>query len=177
MVDVFMPVSPLFQAVVNVVLIRVDHASCGNGLSDDGVDRLLLNIGEHFDENFAIALEKTQNWRFFLSQSASSTSAAQFSPPSLASQASNHFGMTFVPSRDVDLVGFDFAFQVDGLFLQRSHRSIGWSLPAHRQSTDPAQQQFVHWKGSALIFYHIMVNKRGKLLGNRKVRRNGLIGE
>ncbi len=57
MVDAFMPVSPLFQAVVNVILIRVDHASCGNGLRDDGLDGLLLNIGEHFDENFAIALE------------------------------------------------------------------------------------------------------------------------
>ena len=65
MIDAFVLIAPFRQAVVDVVLIRVNHTSGGNGLRDDGLDRLLLNIGEHFDENFAIALDETQYGRLF----------------------------------------------------------------------------------------------------------------
>jgi hypothetical protein len=40
-------------------LIKSEVTSCGNGLSNDGFDRQLLNNGEHLDENFAIPLSYT----------------------------------------------------------------------------------------------------------------------
>jgi hypothetical protein len=65
MIDAFVLIAPFWQAIVDVVLICVNHTSGGNGFRDDGLDRLLLNIGEHFDENFAIALDETQYRRLF----------------------------------------------------------------------------------------------------------------
>src|SRR4051812_44215436 len=64
--DGFVPVAPLLQARVDVVLVGVDQGACGDGGLDDRLDRDLLDIGQHVQCDFTAALDQAQDrWLLF----------------------------------------------------------------------------------------------------------------
>jgi hypothetical protein len=77
----------------------------------------MLLVSHHLDDHLATALQHAQNGWFLAFQRTASPFAAQFSSSPRPSQPGNHFGMAFMPGRDVNFVGFDLARQVSGLFF------------------------------------------------------------
>jgi hypothetical protein len=68
-----------------------------------------LNIRQHLNGHFAIALNHAQNRRLFFCQSATTTFSFEFSPSAFAFFARNDGWIAFVTSRNVNFVGFDFS--------------------------------------------------------------------
>ncbi len=60
-INAFMLVAPLFQTVIYVVFIGVNQASRFNHFGHDRLNGDLLNIGQHFNDDFAITLNHAQN--------------------------------------------------------------------------------------------------------------------
>src|SRR3954464_1987587 len=81
MADGFVSVAPVFQTSIDVVLVGMDQGALGDGLLDDGVDRRLLDIGQHVENNLPAALDHTKDRRFLLLQSAATRGAFQPAPP------------------------------------------------------------------------------------------------
>jgi hypothetical protein len=67
----------------------------------------LLNIRQHLNGHFAVALNHAQNRRLFFCQSATSAFTFEFSPSSFAVFTRNDGWIPFVTSRNVNFVGFD----------------------------------------------------------------------
>ncbi len=72
MTDGLMMITPILQAVVDIILIGMDESALGNGHGDDRLDRLLLDIFQHFQNNLSSALDHAEDGRFFLFQRAAS---------------------------------------------------------------------------------------------------------
>ena len=116
-IDTFVLVAPLLQAVINVVFISINQTASLNHFRHERLNGHLLDIRQHLDHNFAIALNHAQNWRFFFCQRTASTLSFQFSPSACAIFARHNGWMPFVTSRNVNFIRFDFAAQLDWLFL------------------------------------------------------------
>src|SRR3954470_6068892 len=68
--DRLLPVAPGRQARVDVVFVGVDQAVRGKGRRDHRLDRLLLYVGEHADQELTTALDPTEAGRAVLLQCA-----------------------------------------------------------------------------------------------------------
>ena len=71
-------VAPHRQASVNAVLVGVDHRAFDDRSLNDRLDRFLLHIGQHAENDLAIALDQAQDMLLFLLQRA--TAARSFEP-------------------------------------------------------------------------------------------------
>src|SRR5690349_7197628 len=71
-------VTPHRQASVNAVLVGVDHRAFDDHSLNDRLDRFLLHIGQHAEDDLAIALDQAQDRRLFLFKRA--TAARSFEP-------------------------------------------------------------------------------------------------
>jgi hypothetical protein len=84
-------VAPGWQAGVDVVLVGVDASALDDGGLDDGLDRLLLHIGQHAQHHLAAALDQAEDGGLVLLQRAAARrarqSAAAAAPPLLATAA------------------------------------------------------------------------------------------
>jgi hypothetical protein len=78
MTDGLVLVAPHRQASVNAVLVGVDHRAFDDHSLNDRLDRFLLHIGQHAENDLAIALDQAQDRRLFLLQRA--TAARSFEP-------------------------------------------------------------------------------------------------
>jgi len=56
MVNRFMLKAPVWQGVIDVVLVGVDQTAWSNGSSDDGLDGNVLDIGHHLNDHFTTSL-------------------------------------------------------------------------------------------------------------------------
>jgi len=72
-----MSVSPLSHSAIDVVLVREHPRLGGDRRSNQGLDGHLLDVFEHSDENLPRSLDDTENRRFLLLESASSTGCFQ----------------------------------------------------------------------------------------------------
>src|SRR6478752_9878253 len=73
------PVAPLLQAGVDVVLVRVHQGALGDAPLDDGPDRRLPDVGEHAEHDLAAPLQQAEDRRLLLRQRAPAGRALQ--PP------------------------------------------------------------------------------------------------
>ena len=81
MADRFMLVTPHWQTSVDAVLVGVDHRAFDDHSLNDRLDRLLLHIGQHAENDLAIALDQAQDRRLFLLQRATATHSFEPSAP------------------------------------------------------------------------------------------------
>ena len=68
----FVAVPPGGQFCVDVLFVRHDFRARGDRARQDRLDRLLLDIGQHFDDHVAAALDHPEDRRFLFLQRASS---------------------------------------------------------------------------------------------------------
>jgi hypothetical protein len=117
MIDRLVLVSPFVQPHIDIVLIGNNQAPDLNGLFEDRLDRLLLDIREHVQDDLSIALDHAQDGRFFTRQSASPRLSFQPSAATGTPQLGDNFGMTFVTRHNIDFIALYFTAQTDRLFL------------------------------------------------------------
>lgn len=77
MADRFVTIASVFQAGIDIVFISIDQRTRADRLCDDRLDGRLLNVGQHPEDNFAAALDQSQDWRLLLVQGAATTFAFQ----------------------------------------------------------------------------------------------------
>src|SRR5881275_3010736 len=66
MVHALMVVSPGMQASINAVLVRVNKCPWNNGVFDEGLNRLLLHIGQQIDHDLTATLHHPKDrWPLF----------------------------------------------------------------------------------------------------------------
>jgi hypothetical protein len=76
-IDPLMLIAP---PVINIVFIRIHLAASKNGLGNNGLDCGQLDIGQHLDYPFSVALQQAKDRGFFTYQGAPTTFPAEFSP-------------------------------------------------------------------------------------------------
>ena len=64
-------IAPSGQAGVDVILIGVNERARGDSLADDRLDRCLLHIRQHVQNDLSAALDQAEDWRLVLFQRAS----------------------------------------------------------------------------------------------------------
>src|SRR3954468_3344871 len=74
-------VAPHRQASVNAVLVGVDHRAFDDRSLNDRLDRFLLHIGQHAENDLAIALDQAQDRRLFLFKRTTTAGSFQASAP------------------------------------------------------------------------------------------------
>src|ERR671920_986375 len=79
--DSLVLVAPHRQASVNAVLVGVDHRAFDDHGLNDRLDRLLLHIGQHAENDLAIALDQAQDRRLFLFERATAARSLEPSAP------------------------------------------------------------------------------------------------
>src|SRR5690242_2834693 len=75
-------VAPHWQASVDAVLVGVDHRAFDDHGLNDRLDRFLLHIGQHPEDDLAITLDQAQDRRLFLFERATAARSFQLSAPS-----------------------------------------------------------------------------------------------
>src|SRR3954452_7514489 len=74
-------VAPHRQASVNAVLVGVDHRAFDDHSLNDRLDRFLLHIGQHAENDLAITLDQAQYRRLFLFKRTTTASSSKPSAP------------------------------------------------------------------------------------------------
>jgi len=110
-------VAPFNQTGVDVVLICVNQTARLYYLGHDWLDGYLLDIWQHLNEYFAVTLDHAQDRRFFFRQSATTAFSSEFSPSSFPFFGGHNRWMAFMPSRNVNFIGFYLAAELDWLFF------------------------------------------------------------
>jgi hypothetical protein len=117
MINSFMGVAPGFQLAIHAVFIGKNECTGLNGLTNDGLNGLLLDIGEHLNDHFPAPLDHAQNRRLFFVECASPWTAFQPSAASRSPLLKHRFGMPFVSGDDLHFITFHCPTQLDWLFL------------------------------------------------------------
>ena len=149
MIDALVLVTPLLQTVIDVVFVRVNQTARLDRFRHQRLNRYLLNIRQHVDDDFAVALDHAQNGRFFFCQRAAPAFSFQFSPSAFAIFSCYNGWMPFVTRGNVHLIRFDRAAQLDWLFLPQSQHAIDWSSSGYLSKPNPIPVQFARWTGSS----------------------------
>src|ERR1700728_3302033 len=84
MADGLVVISPLRQAGVDIVFVGMDQRAFGNHGGDDRLDRVLLNIRQHAQDDLSAALDQAQDRRLFLLERAAAPSTLEPPPASFA---------------------------------------------------------------------------------------------
>src|SRR5438445_1834366 len=82
MADRLVPMSPLRQAGIDIVFVGMDQRAFGDHRGDDRLDRFLLNVGQHTQDDLSATLDQTQDRWFFLLERAAAWGAFEPSPAS-----------------------------------------------------------------------------------------------
>ncbi len=109
MANRLMLVSPLRQALMDVVLIGMDGATGRDGREDERCKGLLLNIFQHRDPNFSAALYHAGDRRLLRGQSPASAGALEPIAPGLAPP--DTLRSALMPGNHIHLVTLHPAFQ------------------------------------------------------------------
>src|SRR5450432_3452303 len=144
MIDGFVGVTPGFQLVINGVFISKNEGTSLDGLPHHGLNGLLLDIGEHLNDDFPTALDHPEDRRLFFVQCASPWCSFQASAASGSSLLKRRFGMAFVSSHDIHLVTFHFPVQLDGLFFA-TMPSRSWVVMSCTTSLSTSNSAAICW--------------------------------
>ena len=108
MVDALMVVSPVVQAGINAVLIRIYPCSWNNRVFDERLDRLLLHIGKHVDDDLTTPLHHAKHgWPLFL-RCTTAPFAFEAASATFASLGLHHLRVAFMASNHIGFVALYF---------------------------------------------------------------------
>ena len=105
MIHTLMAVSPALQTGINALLVGIHQCAWNDGVFDEGLDRLLLHIGQEMDHHLTATLQHPEDGRSFLRSCAPPTGT--FTAASTAFSVICHIGVplrherfAIGPSRD-----------------------------------------------------------------------------
>src|SRR5690349_11243246 len=96
--DGLVPVAPHRQTSVNAVFVGIDHRAFDDDFRNDRLDRFLLHIGQHPENNLAITLDQAQDRRLFLLERTTAARSLQPSTPPGASFFWTAAGLPLCPA-------------------------------------------------------------------------------
>jgi hypothetical protein len=83
-VDTLVAIAPRLPTGITAVSIRVNKCACNDGGFDEGLDRLLLYIGQQIEHYLPTTLHHAKDRGSFLLQSATTTGASELASPSFS---------------------------------------------------------------------------------------------
>src|SRR5262245_52909981 len=95
---VFMRVTPLLQAAVDIVCVSVNPRARCNRSVDEGLAGALLDIGQHPHDDIATPLDHPEDWRLFACKCAASAFAFKPSTPAEAPFFPTASGLPLCPA-------------------------------------------------------------------------------
>src|SRR5712691_3166552 len=104
--DAFMLIAPLFQAAINVVLIRVNTGTRRNRRLDEWLDRSLLDVFQHPNHHLSTALDHPEDRGLLRCEGAASAFALESSAPAAPPFFFHLIRLPLVASDNVDLITF-----------------------------------------------------------------------
>src|SRR5262245_32214259 len=104
MVDILMIVPPGLHTSINTVFICVHTCPWNNSLFDQGLDRLLLHIGQEIDDHLTTALHHPKDRWPFLRQGATATFALQSASASFSTLVLHHLWLPLLASNHIGFV-------------------------------------------------------------------------
>ena len=108
MVDMLMTVSPGLQTGINAVLISINKCAGINSVFDEGLDGLLLHIGQQLDHDLTTALYHPKNGRPLFLQGPSASFAFEPTSTSLSALALHHLRLAFMTRNHIGFVALHF---------------------------------------------------------------------
>src|ERR1043165_10244057 len=109
MIDRFMLIAPGIQAGIDVVFVGIDEGARLHMVLNQWLNGLLLDVGQHFDDELAAALNHTEDGRFLRFEGAASALGLETIAPTGTSCGLDGGGLSFVTSHDIHLIKLDFA--------------------------------------------------------------------
>jgi len=104
MVDMLMIVSPGLHTGINTVFICVHTCPWNNSIFDQGLDRLLLHIGQEIDDHLTTALHHPKDRWPLLLQDATATFALQSASASFSTLVLHHRWLSLMASHHIGFV-------------------------------------------------------------------------
>src|SRR5215510_6112857 len=96
MVDTLMLVSPDIQARIDAVFVCINKRTWHDGVLDQGLDGLLLDIGQQIDDHLTTALHLPRDRGSFLLYGASTTGTFESASTALSVLALHHRQLAFM---------------------------------------------------------------------------------
>src|SRR4029453_16860765 len=123
-VDTLMAVTPGLQTGINAVLICIHPCPWHDGVFDQGLDGLLLHVGQEIDDHLTATLQHPKDGRSFLLQGATTRFAFEPTSTSLSALALYHLRLSFMTRNHIGFVALHFVGQRHGrLFFTIPARS------------------------------------------------------
>src|SRR5215470_10636195 len=104
MVDMLMIVPPGLHTGINTVFICVYTSPWNNSIFDQGLDRLLLHIGQEIDDHLPTALHHPKDRGPFLLQGATATFALQSASAPFSTLVLHHLWLSLMASNHIGFV-------------------------------------------------------------------------
>src|SRR6185503_18892057 len=111
MIDTLMCIAPSLKTCINAVLIRVNQGSWLNGVFDERLDGLLLDIGQQVDDHLSTTLNHAKDWRFFLRHCPSTGFAFASAPTAFAPRALDHLRLSLMTGHYIGFIALHFVGQ------------------------------------------------------------------
>src|SRR5262244_2698116 len=123
-VDTLMAVTPGLQTGIHAVLVCIHTCPWHDGACDQGLDGLLLHVGQEIDDHLTATLQHPKDGRSFLRQGATTRFALEPASTSLALLALDHLWLSFMASSDIGFVALHLVGKDHGwLFFTMPPRS------------------------------------------------------
>ena len=125
MIDTLMLVSPDMQARINAVLVCKNKRTRHDGVFDQGLDGLLLHVGQEMDDHLTATLQHPKDGRSFLLHRASSTFTFASASTAFAPLALDDFGVPFMAGYHIGFITLHLVGEDHGwLFFQQSGKKL-----------------------------------------------------
>src|SRR5712692_6510409 len=108
MVDTLMLVSPDMQAGINAILVCINTCTWNEGIFDEGLECLLLYIGQQIDHHLTTALNRPKDGWSFLLQCATTRFSFQSASTSFSPLVLHHLRLAFMAGNHIGFVALDF---------------------------------------------------------------------
>ena len=131
MVDRFVFITPLFQAGIDVVFIRINQRFWCDCCFNNRLNCFLFDIIEHTYHHLAAALHHTKNRRFIILSRAATAFAFQTPPSTWATTLFDFVWLPFMTCNYINFITFNLIGQLNSLFFttipSRSWVVIAWA--------------------------------------------------
>src|SRR4029450_11763779 len=121
-VDTLMAVAPGLQTGIDAVLVRINKCARNDGVCDERLNGLLLDIGKQIDHHLPTALHHPKDGRSFLLQGASPRFALESASTTLPALALDHLWLAFMASNHIGFVALH--------LIGERHRGLFFTIPS-----------------------------------------------
>jgi hypothetical protein len=104
MIDMFMAIPPDLQTGINTVFIRVNQCTGNNRVFNEGLNRLLFHIGQHFDHDLTTTLNHAKDGCPLFLQGASARFSFESASTTFASLLLHGLRIAFMPGHHIGFV-------------------------------------------------------------------------